>query len=131
MNDVLQDAVVERIYTNRSNAGRTYNVLLMRDGKRVHCFNTSEVEGVREGDTLTIYVKKDGDYLHLVKRAGSPESKIAPPDRWTIERESIVRQSVAKTTAILLQHKEIAPGQFKEWFSAIHELVTKRETAMR
>lgn len=102
MNQLLENAVVERVYANRTMNGRSYYVLRLRDGNAVFAFNPSVVDGVKEGDILSLEVRKNGDYLHLVKVLNSSNGQAKQPAQatqpvqqvrsWEAERESIIRK---------------------------------------
>ena len=117
--ETFKDAVIERIFANRSLKGRTYHVLQLQDGNRIFCFDDQMLEGLEEGTKATLEVKKRGDYLHLVKLYVNGQEIRGQ----NAERESIERQSAARTTAILLQSKQATTQEFKDWFKEILRLI--------
>lgn len=123
MNGVMENAVVDRVFVNRTIKGKTYHVLQLRDGNRVFCFDTKEVEGVQEGDSVTLAVEKKGDYLHLVKLHSNNQGSSNNSNKWDRERESIERQSAVRTVATLLQHRECSKDEFTEWTQEILRLI--------
>jgi len=116
----MENAVVDKVFVNRTTKGKTYHVLQLRDGNRVFCFEPNQIDGLEEGSTVTLEVRKKGDYLHLVRLAGNGQQT---GNRIISERESIEKQSAVRTVAILLQHKDCSKEEFTEWTQEILKLI--------